>query len=349
MDVPTLKLPQGVPDGDEGVDFCRISFTQSHRVGSLPDFSLLFRGPRTLFAEPLVIEAPKTSISLFSRSSQATCFESQPAEVLKTPVRICCDRKEQSEHETRTLESMEEASWPENPVQRLVLRAFTNEEIPPQELELCPKDQVIFLAILKRKFGLKLEEEGANLQEVVRAISGFQSKKRKEENRKYVFKRVTKSLRTKFTESAHYARRVSKQTIDADFYQHYFGQLAQQLGKQLQEFYLPGSCTGLTASNKTFTDGYISLIKQSDTFRNDFELALRNLIQGGIREMVRSKVAKMFRKLDALQAQAGEEARTKYVLADKKGKLPWTATEIRKALTCVLDSFDLSHSMLEKS
>lgn len=322
--IPRVSSPSPKPPIEEGLDFCKISFCKIQRSRSLLNLFNPFGGPRLLVAEPVTAIAEKSPVSS-TNSSQ-----------------------ELAQGWGSVFQSSEAASKQENPFQKVLLKVFANEEVAPQDLEMSVGDQRILAAFIQRKFGLRVQNEKVDLLELVHSLRNFPSKKRKEENRKFVFKRVTKLLRGKFTQSARLTRKVEKRRVDEGFYQHYFEQTAAAMNVPICEFYLPGSCTNKAGSNKTFTDGYINLIKASDLFRKDFEEELQELVNSDIKRMVRNKASKIFTKIEALRAQHGEERVINYLLNDKKGKLPWTLNEITTALRCVLASFNLKHPALDQ-
>ena len=228
-------------------------------------------------------------------------------------------------------------------LERLLIAIFSNEEVPSGVEELQKRESEFLASVLRRKFGLKVELplSTSQLREVLSPQLILPSHKRKEENRKFVFKQISKVLRSRFAKGlkTSFLRKVNKKVIDDEFYQHYFGALSEASKIPLEDFILPGSCTKRVGQSKTFTDSYIRLIHQSESFRADFERELRALIVSNLKAIVRAKIAKVLSKYEKEKAlsEGGEESNRGF--GDRRGKLPWTCQEISTAIRCVLRFF----------
>lgn len=240
-----------------------------------------------------------------------------------------------------TVENYTEEERSRDPILRVMLKVFMGEEITSQEASLSEQDRSVLLLILRQKFGLPSDfGQNQSLTFSLNSLRDSNSKKRKEENRKYVFKRVSKVLRAQFCTQRLGPRRPNKQTIDEEFFHYYFSDLAAKLRRPLREFYFPGSCTNKIGLSKTFTSAYISLIKQSPIFRADFERELLKLVSSNTQKLVEAKVLRMAPKIDHLRQKIHLSKEASYSLIDRKGKLPWTLSEINTAYKCVLQSFN---------
>lgn len=222
-----------------------------------------------------------------------------------------------------------------------VLKIFKGVDLDPGDIPLTEGDKLLVFSILRRKFDLKLTPamDPNQILEEIAKIPKLHSKKRKEENRKFVFKSVIKALRKSFIEANNISPRESKKTIDEKFYRNYFEETSNVLSIELKEFFLPGSSVHKTMGTKTFTDKYIQLIKKSRKFVADFDLELKKFTEDKISYVVEKKVKKMFAKFGQMLRKNDENNVIKYVLEDKKGKLPWTKREIQEAVDCVSKSF----------
>lgn len=289
------------------------------------------------FAEIRRVENPLQIFSFLNDS-----YESEPEIIVSRPTKV--DELQLVTYST-TSEISEADFLVNDAAKNLIFKAFLNTPILSEDLQVSSKDLDFFLSVLQRKFGITISENSSkNVLEAIQSLHFISSKKRKEENRKYVFKRVTKVLRNRYIQSIRLNRKISKQSIDESFYKHYFGELSVLTGKPIEEFFLPGSCTNKVGFNKTFTDGYITLIKQSQSFRHDFERELQTLIESDVKQMVIPKISKMLKKVERQMANLPEGSDLSSFFSDKKGKLPWTCAEIKTAFQCVLQSFNIYKS-----
>lgn len=289
---------------------------------------------RVKFAEIRKVDDPFQFFSFLNNS-----YESEPEIIISRPTKV---EDLQLVTYSTTSEISEVELLVDDAVKKLIFKAFLNTPILYEDTQIPSPDFELFLSVVKRKFGIVVSDSSSeDTIEAIQSLHLLSSKKRKEENRKYVFKRVTKVLRSRYIQSSKLNRKISKQSIDEAFYKYYFGELSVITGKPIEEFFLPGSCTNKVGFNKTFTDGYITLIKQSASFREDFERELQNLIESDVRQMVIPKISKMLRKVEKQMANLPTGSDLSSFFSDKKGKLPWTCAEIQTAFQCVLQSFNI--------
>lgn len=225
-------------------------------------------------------------------------------------------------------------------LEKLLIAIFFNDEVPMGVEELQRKESEFLASVLQRKFGLKVELplSTCQLREALSPQIIHPSHKRKEENRKFVFKKISKVLRSKFAKGLKIGslRKVNKKVIDDEFYKHYFGALSEASKIPLEDFILPGSCTKRVGQSKTFTDSYIRLINQSESFRADFERELRAHIVSNLKPIVRAKIAKILSKYEQEISLSEGRGKSNRGCGDRKAKLPWTCQEISTAFRSVL-------------
>lgn len=332
------KIPIFDPDSPPEGDFACISFIERPRVVDIKSFLLdfLMQGESSVFSKP---ELPSSDSIEIRPPLVVPCAPSFAFRVIGPqkdssfgPVVI-----KKPSFEEESLISKEISN---NLVLQLIFRVLADEEILPKHLEISELDKTVLSLVLRQKFGIRAENwDASNLLSTLNKLRSFPSKKRKEENRKFVFKRVSKVLRVQFCLQSNSKRKINKQEIDEGFFRHYFEDLAQCTGQPLEEFYLPGSCTNKIGLNKTFTAAYIELIKRSGPFRVDFARELKVFMDSNLKKMVESKVAKMLPKIEQLRRRVVEDGASSYGIIDKKGKLPWSIVEITTAFRCVLSSF----------
>lgn len=332
------KIPIIELDSPPGGDFACISFIERPRVVDIKSFLLdyLVQTESSVCSKSEVLSGDSIEMRPLQIMSHAPSFAFRVIGSQKEPSIVPVVTKKSS-FEDESLISKEISN---NLVLQLIFKVLADEEIQPKHLEISELDKTVLSLVLRQKFGIRAEQwDGTNLLSTLNKLRSFPSKKRKEENRKFVFKRVSKVLRVQFCMQSNSKRKVNKQEIDEGFFRHYFEDLAKGTGQPLEEFYLPGSCTNKIGLNKTFTAAYIELIKRSAPFRADFARELKVFMDSNLKKMVESKVAKMLPKIEQLRKRVVEDGASSYGIIDKKGKLPWSIVEITTAFRCVLSSF----------
>ena len=259
------------------------------------------------------------------------------------------------------------------PTLQLVFRkVLWNERVNQEELNnLTTFDKDILQAILKKK---KLIS-GTNMcfdEEPFADVVSRTGVKRNEENLKCVFKYALKFLRTQFRRS-HSEFRFRQQNIhmkhknliDLGFYTFYFGEIADHLDWPISKFFHPKVFAGNPGLNanidepelrpKTINKEYIDNLKRSQAFIRDFKNYLENKFEitegvftGIIDQYKKVSKEKMLQKLDKwhkLFIKNGKDKGLELVLKElnenDKCKLPWSVTEMKKAVEDTNTHFEI--------
>ena len=259
-------------------------------------------------------------------------------------------------------------------LQLVFKKILWNQQIYQAELDALNKGerQIIKSILIKKR--LISSKEGVDFtQEKFELIISRNGIKRNEENLKCVFKYALKFLRTQFRKnnSEFKFRRQNikmkqKNLIDLGFYTSYFGEIADNLDWPISKFFHPKVFTGNPSLNKnldepemrpkTINKEYIDNLKRSDMFICDLKNYLENKFEvspgkytGIIDQYKQVSNEKMLQKLNSWKKtfkKGGEEEGLKIVLKDlnanDKCKLPWSVTEMQKAVDDTKNHFEMN-------
>lgn len=248
----------------------------------------------------------------------------------------------------------------------ILIALLFDEEISQQNLDALTNNELQLL----RSFMLKKKmiKQTTNLIITSESINSYRSvlsKKRVEENLKYVFKFCLKFLKMEFrnkNESFRFRKEdldlTNKNLIDLGFFIHYFGEIADNLGWPISKFFHPKVLTTYDCKKfekvldcyeerpKTINKEYVEAVCRSDAFMNDFKnyitdsYLVGNDYTGIIKESKDCAVEKI--KLKLVQwgkMMQGTDDEAKVVLKIKgdledqnKCKLPWSVPEVKRAV-----------------
>ena len=195
---------------------------------------------------------------------------------------------------------------------------------PAMWLRLSTTQRDLLSEALRRKF--QISELGvAKLRK---------SRRRSEEECKFVVKKGMKSLFKAFKRRHQGFILGSKSLDEAEFYRHYFAEQALLSEQPIDLFFLPGSkaqkdSSLLPSLDKTVSSVYLHRIFASEKFRDDF---LRYLYEDFYRESLKTRESKLEKLVGLLVA--GKRC--------KSAKIPWTDQEIQVAqshLVGIITSF----------
>jgi hypothetical protein len=167
--------------------------------------------------------------------------------------------------------------------------------------------------------------------EVLDKIDYLSADKRKEEQIKFIFNWVYKTLKARFTSGDQES--VLSRTSDDAFYDYYFGDLCKSNNATIQQFRRPSVKKRFeTESPKTFNASFLGLIKQSDRFMRDFLEALETDLLPHQERIIDSKVRKFFERWETQLELSGSTAQVVKTLLTsmnncKKFKFPWSVRE----------------------
>lgn len=190
--------------------------------------------------------------------------------------------------------------------------------------------------LVKRKFATKFKE-GFEADEVacewqhVLALSEKHSIRRPEECYKFVLTRVLKHLRKRLESER------GEHVSEAGFYQLYFGEVAERLGAPVTDFYFPLS--GTKKGKAHFNLSYFSKIFQSGSFVGEVGRYCQAQMFEDFRADFAKKVQSMVRRWNKLIqeqqefTQYAQQSILKYIIYNRRCKLPWTRNEVEQAIT----------------
>jgi hypothetical protein len=249
---------------------------------------------------------------------------------------------------------------------KVLIALLFDKEVTQEELDVLSDNELQLL----RSFMLKKKmiKQTTNLMITSDAINTFRvvlSKKRVEENLKYVFKFCLKFLKMEFrnkNESFRFRKEdldlTNKNLIDLGFFIHYFGEIADHLGWPISKFFHPKVLTTYDCKKfanvldnyeerpKTINKEYVEAVCKSDAFMNDFKnyitdsYLVGNEYTGIIKESKECALEKI--KLKIVQwskLMQNSEDKNKVITKIKndledqnKCKLPWSVPEVKRAV-----------------
>lgn len=241
-----------------------------------------------------------------------------------------------------------------------------DEDILQTQLDRMSDNELELLRsfMLKKKMIKQSTELVITGEEINRHRSNL-SKKRVEENLKYVFKFCLKFLKVEFrnkNDSFRFRKEdlelTNKNLIDLGFFIHYFGEIADNLGWPISKFFHPKVLTTYDCKKfanvldnyeerpKTINKEYVEAVCMSDAFMNDFKnyitdcYLVGNEYTGIVRESKECALEKVKLKLVQWSKLILAASDKKKVISKIKGdledqnkcKLPWSVAEVRRAV-----------------
>lgn len=241
-----------------------------------------------------------------------------------------------------------------------------DENIKQAQLDRMSDNELQLLRsfMLKKKM-IKQSTDLIITSEAINTHRSNLSKKRVEENLKYVFKFCLKFLKIEFrnkNDSFRFRKEdlelTNKNLIDLGFFIHYFGEIADNLGWPISKFFHPKVLTTYDCKKfanvldnyeerpKTINKEYVEAVCMSGAFMNDFKnyitdcYLVGNEYTGIIRESKECALEKIKLKLvqwsKLILATTDEKKiilKIKSDLEDQnKCKLPWSVAEVRRAV-----------------
>ena len=225
----------------------------------------------------------------------------------------------------------------------LVKLFLTDVKILEEDLYLSQVEHLLLMQLVRRKFR-RIEKQldvgkfyaNDELFELIQRIKQEKSAKRIEERKKFVFKHTIKKLKKEFVNSEFYKNNSNSKEV---FYMYYFGDLAKSKQVSLDGFFDPLNHKQGEPTYKTLSNNYLSLIFESDHFRNDFNEYLQSQdFVIDYQKTVQKKLEKLLIKWDGLISTyvdplALSKTINDYFVSNRQCKLPWTPNEINHAIT----------------
>lgn len=225
-------------------------------------------------------------------------------------------------------------------------KLFKAEELVEKDMKIDCLEQKILLAIVERKFGEKIFEGASNelIFALLRRIQLGESKKRPEENYKFVFKRVLKQMREKFKLRVYQKKRSRKYLSEKAFYESFFGQIAKDRNIPIETYFHPrNTASANQLGHKTINNDYVKDLSLSPHFVREFMIEAKEMEESWNKTVV-SKLRSLEKKISESLTQ-GEFSVAKiveYISKNPKCKLPWTMKEVKEAIEGVRRLFKLA-------
>lgn len=236
---------------------------------------------------------------------------------------------------------------------KILLRVFFGEEVEPEELVLRYCEAFLLVHLLLRKMGEENSQKPieqvkdsasrtAFLSVFIESFKQKPSKKRFEENIKFIFKMTIKQMKQSFQKNND--RFTSIKNIDDSFYAYYFKELADMWGLPISVFYDSANCK---LQQKTLNSDYLKKLFTSTKFSNDFfsyleSEKLKSDYQASLYNKIYSilvKFDKYFEKDSGEHFDKGIKEIEKYFGVNKQCKLPWSEHEIIASINDFVASY----------
>lgn len=218
---------------------------------------------------------------------------------------------------------------------------FIHGQIPRSEYDpLSPFEKRLFYYLVKRKFAPKslsgLEPDDATCDfDRLKQIVAVQAPRRPEECYKFVLTRVLKHIRRQIE-----AQNAS-QNSEAYVNEVYFGTVSAQFGIPLADFRYP--LAGNQKGKVHFNFRYFSKIFKSEAFLQKLNEYTREAIFADYQKDLAKKVAALTQKWERMLSndpaflEYSQVAILRYVIFNKRCKLPWTQVDVVNAIDRIKD------------
>ena len=170
------------------------------------------------------------------------------------------------------------------------------------------------------------------------ALRRHSSRKRVEENNKFVFKIIMYEIKNEFCQQRGLTLNKESETA---FYNYYFLETSKELDRPMSHFYDPLYRVALKNDDfKSINSGYLKLIFKSEKLRSRFKDYIDKEFHDTYRKISEEKIKGVLRPLEtALKAKRNiskineiYEDFTSRLRRSRKCKLPWTQVEVQKAI-----------------
>jgi hypothetical protein len=230
---------------------------------------------------------------------------------------------------------------------------FKGEKVDLISKNLCLWEVKLISKIMEKKYQHKyfrnilekcspenLKNSILKLQEIISFGQIGVSKKRIEENNKFVYKNSLKILKKFFYDIRNLPRSKSSESL---FYKYYFREIALKKNISLEQFIDPLNLK--QRHKRTLNNKFFSLIFSSPNFKNDFEKIMNDHLLKFYQKLILRKFVKFFIKFDnkfnsSLEINTITENILDYLTYNKRVKFPWDKYEIKNAMSKFLKKID---------
>lgn len=125
----------------------------------------------------------------------------------------------------------------------LLKKLFSNQAVSEEEMILEPVQTVLLRSILKRKYKTLeyIDDQSLSVPEILEKVARETSRKRPEENQKFLFKRTIRFMKKSFKKKA--SKKLNKKAVETQFLDHYFKETSERLNIPLSCYLDPKNST----------------------------------------------------------------------------------------------------------
>ena len=224
---------------------------------------------------------------------------------------------------------------------------FFEKKLKKKDVELSVHEMKIAKTLLTKKKLIDKKSFSFTLKNFDK-LKILKKKKKNEDELKFVIKKCLKQLQEDFLEKFRKKKieqmddcRVSMKEVTRNkneyFYRHYFGRIAEREGIPIQKFYHFKCWSERYSRNipRSITKDSLFMWKKNPKFIQKIVDFIKNKFMIKFISFNSKKIRSMVSKWDAILDEKGLEEGTKAVIRSFKSrglKLPWTLTEVRKAI-----------------
>ena len=164
--------------------------------------------------------------------------------------------------------------------------------------------------------------------------------KRKEEQIKYTLNWCFRFLEKRLEDS------IKKQDkkVSLDFYSYYFKDVCKEHNLKIETFYKPSFTKNSKLTTRSFKKDYLRMLKLSDKFMSDSELAFEDYFMEHQKAFVVNRLNKIFDKLRIFLAKKANEEECfdqKLIrfLNETNLQLPWTISQVHESSKTIKEIF----------
>ena len=233
----------------------------------------------------------------------------------------------------------------------LINKLMTTDKINENDLKMPETQKRLVLAFLNKKNPYTPLKLTYFTKEMLNLYRQCEKKKRKEERLKYIFKKSINHMQGNFKKQLPKwqqiqinSKRDNGMALDYLFYEHYFGQIARQLGVPIEKFFHFRNWKTRVDLNipKSITKAYIRLISLNPKFISEIFYYIKNLLLKDVLRINSNKVASIVSKWEYfILKYKGHDAYQKLEekIKSKRYKFPWGIIEIQRAIEDTLNYF----------
>lgn len=225
---------------------------------------------------------------------------------------------------------------------------FKGEELGEKRILLFEYEARIFESIIQRKYkrAYKCTENIVFDKSDMNRLKKYLSTKRAEENYKFVFSKCLKRMKECFRSTV--GKRMTSKELDYAFYKSYYSAVMREEGIGVEVFFCPTNSLSKTKRvSKTINLDYVANLAKSQQFIIEFSKYMNSgLIEDyfeDIEEKINGLVSKW--KDDFREKREGDnkivlKTIKSYIEHNNKCKLPWSKSEIERAIQAVKKLFN---------